>query len=95
MGHFSTLGEHDLKDPENTRESIADFGKVEVFDYDTETEKFNLRWKDDLSFFDDSKWEKADGFGLPDISTIFDADNVFFERGMLKLKLDCANCADD
>ena len=77
MGLFSGLKGDDLKDPENTRESYSDFGKVEVYDYNTVTKEFSLSWKDDLSYFDDSKWEKADGYEFPGNTTVFDADNVF------------------
>ena len=35
MGLFSGLKGDDLKDPENTRESYSDFGKVEVYHYDS------------------------------------------------------------
>ena len=78
MGLFSSFSKYELNDPENTGESYSDFGKVEVYDYDTVTKEFSLRWKDDLSYFDDRKWEKADGTNLIHNTTVFDADNAFY-----------------
>ena len=94
MGLFSGPGNEELGYLESTEETYADFDYVEIWDYDERANKFNYRWRDDFNSFVEERWEKADGSKLPKNDTTFDAGNVEVKNGLLKMKLNCVNCAD-
>merc|ERR1712038_449291 len=94
-GLFSGPGNEELGYLESTRETYADFDYVEIWDYDERANKFNYRWRDDFNSFVEERWEKADGSKLPKNDTTFDAGNVEVKQGLLKMKLNCVNCADE
>lgn len=68
--------------------TYTEFGYVEVHDYDINTKEFKLRYRDDLSTFDEQRWATSQDQSWGGMSSIFQPDNSYIERGMLKLKLD-------
>ena len=63
------------------------FDYVEVFTYDTESNEFNLHWRDDFETFDADKWQKQSG-GFAQNSSVFYPENVSVKAGHLVLKME-------
>lgn len=63
------------------------FDYVEVFTYDTESNEFNLHWRDDFETFDADRWQKQSG-GFAQNSSVFYPENVSVKAGHLVLKME-------
>lgn len=44
---------------------------VEVYSFDEDTLSFDLLWRDDFNYFDETRWKKSDNKGITDNTTTF------------------------
>ena len=63
------------------------FDYVEVYNYDEKTKDFDLAWRDDFNFFDQSRWHKISGT-FDGNSSVFYPQNAYVQGGHLVLKLE-------
>ena len=66
----------------------AKYDFVEVYDYNTTSKDFKLRWRDDFNTFDTKKWYASDNWGFENNSSLFMSSQVYVEDGNLVLKMD-------
>lgn len=60
---------------------------VEVYNYNEDSKKFELNWRDDFDQFDETRWHKASG-GFDANSSVFHPENVSVKAGNLVLKME-------
>ena len=63
---------------------------VEVYDWDSQSGNFNLRWRDDFDSFDQNRWLKSDDWTFEQNSSTFIEQHTYVENGNLVLKMDKA-----
>ena len=61
---------------------------VETYTYNSETNGFDFRWRDDFSTFDAERWHKSDNTTFDANSTTFRASQSYIENGHLVLKME-------
>jgi len=61
----------DLLANETNLPTYAEFGYVEVYDYDVEKDEFNLRFKDNFNYFESQRWTISEDKTADGMSSTF------------------------
>ena len=61
---------------------------MEVYTYDEEDQTFDLYFRDDFDYFDESRWRKSHKLGFNENTATFFEEQVYVQDGNLVLQLD-------
>jgi len=66
----------------------ARYDYIEAYDWDSSTDTFNLRFRDDFDTLDQNIWRVSENWSFNDNSSLFVEEHTYVQDGNLILKMD-------